>query len=612
MNGFDDLLAIVLLPTTVYAYVVALALFFLWNLVRFYSKFRGVQLGARLGRKLLEPITSEELFSQEFGNLNEEMSKNLVLGEAWREFTECLIFPLEPGKAIQNSRDPADYFNMNAVIERYFSVRYYNSVPNILTGLGILGTFIGLAAGIGVAQSGLRQDDIELMQGALGNLLGGASLAFITSIAGLFLSLLFLGIERWSLGFLYRDLQGFVRKIDGLVNRITPERILTDQLVELQGQSLQLKRFNTELAFQIASALDEKMAGRLAPAMDKLLVAVNELKAGQQSSNEETIRAMVDEFRQTMSGATGAEFDRISETLQKIDAVMSRTADQFGERERSLQESMSGLLEEIGATLTRNSRLMQTEVDSSVRTLLEAVGTSMTQLQEALAHSQASAQSVIDEASSRATREMEANMLRSTEALAQAASGIADRMGHAGAAFSEEVTKSSEGIGEDIRALREHLMAVTALVDSVSRASLSLTEASKGTESIVRRLGELEAVLRVAAEQIGRGSRLTEESVTAVRDGVAKVQVAVADLNESQRAIAGSWVEYRDRFESLDVALRDSFKELDAGVSRYTQQVSRFQGGMDDSMSRAVESLGGAIRDLEEIMEDFTEKRGGT
>ena len=95
--------------------------------------------------------------------MTKALTANPIFGEAWGEFTECLIFPQEPDKPLQISRDAAEYFHSSAVIDRHLSIRYYNSVTNILTGLGILGTFIGLAAGISLAQAGLREDDIQLM-----------------------------------------------------------------------------------------------------------------------------------------------------------------------------------------------------------------------------------------------------------------------------------------------------------------------------------------------------------------------------------------------------------------------------------------------------------------
>ncbi len=62
-------------------------------------------------------------------------------------------------------------------------------MPSHLTAVGILGTFLGLAAGIGMAAEGLTASAQQAVTQALKQLLAGESLAFVTSILGIFFSL---------------------------------------------------------------------------------------------------------------------------------------------------------------------------------------------------------------------------------------------------------------------------------------------------------------------------------------------------------------------------------------------------------------------------------------
>ena len=59
------------------------------------------------------------------------------------------------------------------------------SAPSVLTGLGIIGTFLGLTIGVGSASAGLASPDISIARNAMSQLLEGAQLAFLTSLAGL-------------------------------------------------------------------------------------------------------------------------------------------------------------------------------------------------------------------------------------------------------------------------------------------------------------------------------------------------------------------------------------------------------------------------------------------
>ncbi|MEP0071935.1 MAG: hypothetical protein ABJE79_04475 [Marinomonas sp.] len=65
------------------------------------------------------------------------------------------------------------------------------SIPTTLVSIGVLGTFLGLVIGIQSASTGLASTDSNIARASLEDLLGGAGLAFITSLAGLALSLLF-------------------------------------------------------------------------------------------------------------------------------------------------------------------------------------------------------------------------------------------------------------------------------------------------------------------------------------------------------------------------------------------------------------------------------------
>ena len=73
-----------------------------------------------------------------------------------REFVETLILPeSESDDPIRNTSEVSRYLNDATIIFPRISSGYYHAVPNLLTGVGILGTFLGLAAGVGAASSGL-------------------------------------------------------------------------------------------------------------------------------------------------------------------------------------------------------------------------------------------------------------------------------------------------------------------------------------------------------------------------------------------------------------------------------------------------------------------------
>ena len=60
------------------------------------------------------------------------------------------------------------------------NLRFWNSVPALLVGLGILGTFVGLVGGL-IPFSGISFEETGEIRSAIEGLLSGVSTAFVTS-----------------------------------------------------------------------------------------------------------------------------------------------------------------------------------------------------------------------------------------------------------------------------------------------------------------------------------------------------------------------------------------------------------------------------------------------
>lgn len=123
-------------------------------------------------------------FAAKFSELNERFGSSRLLGSQWREFRETLLLPEgDESPVISNSVSAGAFFSRDDLLSPHLNLRLYNAFPNLLTGSGILGTFVGLVAGIYLVGSGLS--DPDRAEASLKSLLSGASLVFLTSIAGL-------------------------------------------------------------------------------------------------------------------------------------------------------------------------------------------------------------------------------------------------------------------------------------------------------------------------------------------------------------------------------------------------------------------------------------------
>lgn len=109
------------------------------------------------------------------------------------------------GKRYAGSCDIDDYIN-EELLDRVGSSHFNSAIPGTMTGLGILGTFIGLSLGLG----SFSGDDIYTISDNVGPLLSGMKVAFHTSVYGIIFSLIFNFIYRSIMADAYGKLEYFL------------------------------------------------------------------------------------------------------------------------------------------------------------------------------------------------------------------------------------------------------------------------------------------------------------------------------------------------------------------------------------------------------------------
>ena len=103
-------------------------------------------------------------------------------------------------------------FSSSRLRDEFIALRL-DGKAGLFTAIGVLGTFLGLTIGVSHASGGLASPDISVARQAMSDLLRGAELAFITSLAGLVASILYGQIlARW------RD--NSVKSLNGLTNSL--------------------------------------------------------------------------------------------------------------------------------------------------------------------------------------------------------------------------------------------------------------------------------------------------------------------------------------------------------------------------------------------------------
>lgn len=205
------------------------------------------------------------------------------------------------------SCDLEEYINED-LLDRV-GMNFFNSgVSGTLTGLGILGTFLGLSMGLG-AFSG---DDIFTISDNVGSLLSGMKVAFHTSVYGILFSLVFNVVYRSIMADAYEVLGEFLT----VFRQTVPPQVVKED-----------DSMATMLIYQAG------MANSLKQMLDMMKGSAQEQTAG--------VERIVDKFTEQMQSALDTDFKKLGNVLKKAGESQASSAANAAE----MVEAVTALVE---------------------------------------------------------------------------------------------------------------------------------------------------------------------------------------------------------------------------------------------------------------------------
>ena len=214
-----------------------------------------------------------------------------------------------------------DYINDDTVTHGPGNAGLAELIPNLLTSLGILGTFLGLSRGL----SSLNfADSAQLVQG-IPDLLGGMRFAFGTSVAGISCSLIFNMVNRISQGSSYRAIDDFVSSFTQLAMS-RPLDNDVQMIIQNQDRNFMLQGINDTLADRLAENVGRSITRALTPvseSMDRFIL-------GATRNQIDGVNHIVGRFLSEMDRSLGDQFTSLSQTMQALENSQRRAVESIG------------------------------------------------------------------------------------------------------------------------------------------------------------------------------------------------------------------------------------------------------------------------------------------
>ena len=505
-------------PNLIWLGVVSLLFIFFYNLIRF--SCATLRIGKELSQhskilcksKKQNPLLTGDVLE----DLEKDFQKSKLLSHCWSEFRETFISEVKEGQSlIFNTRAANEFFSKEAVCESNLKVHLYNALPSVLTGVGLLFTFLAILLGLG----GVVIDG-QIKQEGMIHLVESLSGKFLTSIFALALATLFILIEKTIFYKVEENYKELLKQIDSRFPRRSTEYLLEKIVSSSIEQADQLRHFSTDLSGRLKQGLTESFQ----PILERLTQAIDKLE----SERSTTMSGMANEFKSAMTQSADGE-------IQKLGAVVGSTAEvlrlsneqsqisqkkmdelisQMDSSQQRQAESTTSVIERLTGTVEQISLSMKESSDSSTKIMAEKMSELMTQMDSNQKNQTEATAGVLE----RLAGTVDQMSLRMKESSESSASKMTERM-------TELLTNLEASSHRTLEESRKQTDSLSQIVDSMSQRVEGALNIASGvmTGKITELLSNLEQASQRTLEESKKQNEVLSQQVYAMSQRVEAV-----------------------------------------------------------------------------------------
>lgn len=257
--------------------------------------------------------------------------------------------------------DIEEYLNEEDVDE-HIHKRLLEMVPDIFTSLGILGTFVGLVWGL----KNFEPSNYEAMTTSVASLVDGIKVAFLTSIYGIAMSIVYSCGMKSEYSSLTSNLQRFLDRFHTYVMPTAESESMNILVASQKNQTAAMEQMAEKFSVQMADSFEKVITPTFQKMNDSLDVLVNSVTKCQ----EDAIKEILDTFLKEMNLSFKTQFEDFGRALTQLkDAQTDNT-----NYTTNLYQSMSRQLSEAYAEHEHMMRSMLEDTSAAQKDYLDMAG----------------------------------------------------------------------------------------------------------------------------------------------------------------------------------------------------------------------------------------------
>lgn len=483
------------------------------------------------------------------------------------------------------------------------NLRLLDTAAGTLVGLGLLGTFLGLTLGIKDFDSSSTQN----IQKSIQLLLSGMGTAFITSLVGMLLSMIYSFCDKYWRNRLSKHLHVLTKKLDSLyyiddrtlddlneqalaksiastmkevvehemrsvVNALnekltynnesgeatTIANAIREILKENQEQSKALKSFSTDLAIELNNGFDEvlsrQMQQKILPLMENvdattksIVEHIDQMASLVSSPATDMIQAVVDELKNSMSEMMKEFSSGLSGSATN---ELETLAHQLGTAAQSMADFPNNMAH-ISSTLQVTIEEVKNAVSEISHTSANANSTAMQQMQEQITF----ATSAISAAIAEVKDVMSGISQSSQEQSNQMVSKLADAAEKMGTFLSGTISTLSSSVQQSVKSITDDVNNKQA--DLIALQEDTTSQTKKLLETFNTGLDRLEKM----NEYITGTMNMFQQAQGQITGSTAHLQTITGDMKLATQLFNKSQTDYAVKMEEMQ---RNSQRGIDA------------------------------------------------
>ena len=416
----------------------------------------------------------------------------------WKKYQRTLIsIPGNDGLEKYSTVESESYFSVAAFTEG-MKGGLWSGLAGTFTGIGILGTFIGLTIGL----AGVDTSSTGALSSSISGLLGGMSTAFVTSIFGIVSAIVFGVWHSQNMKRFGDAVSRFTDALDQVFIRKSVEEILLEELAESRAQRAAMEQLSTDMAISICDHLPDVL-DQLAEKMDSAMKGnLDTMLAGLSERQDKQTEQLMQISSNTNSLVIGG-FDQLGDVLKK---GVGQGAEELGNSLKNLSSDIASLAEGIRDILDRSTKASSEANQKTLDALNEAIS-KMNETMEGMANKQ--------------TEETDKNIQRMTALMEEMKTTMKDIFDEMSASAKEQRTEIGEIAKDSADQTKENLGAINA----------SVKELMAGIG------GQMQQMQSIIGKFAIESADQTKENLGVINAGVKELMAEIADQMQQMQSM---------------------------------------------------------------------------